>query len=149
MNQMELAREKYPHLIDSVALYRLRNPRSRATSDWTTYGSGSHVRRAICIYCGTTIATCSAKWPATRTFLDAAAEHSAYCASRYVKRNGRSDLTLRMVLDLAVNPLPSLVAKDEARRQRREAATVAAAQRLWCDEATSPAGWRAPEEMEL
>jgi len=99
VTQLKLAREMFPSLSDGVALYRLRNPRSRAVQDWTYDGSGGKVRRAECIYCRQVVATCAAAWPETLMFRARAAEHSKECARDYVKRHGRRGLTLRMVLD--------------------------------------------------
>jgi hypothetical protein len=68
----------------AVAKYRHDNPRSRAYSTWTYYGSTGSVRRATCVFCRRTISTCSANWPETRRFTRDAREHSRACAEAYL-----------------------------------------------------------------
>ena len=59
--------------------YKILNPKSRATQDWTLYGSSGSVRRATCIYCRSIIATCSNNWPATNRFYELIENHSHKC----------------------------------------------------------------------
>lgn len=97
--QLELARRRFAHLDDAVALLRLRQPRSRAIGTWTYRSSTGTVRRAFCSFCARLVATCSAKWPATRSFHYDADAHGAACATLYLERHGHKSVTLRMVLD--------------------------------------------------
>lgn len=69
----------------ALALYRQHHPRSRAVNTWTYNGSTGGVRRATCIFCRREIATCSAKWPETKTFTREADAHGAACALTYLQ----------------------------------------------------------------
>lgn len=60
--------------------YREIHPKSRAVNFWTYYGSTGCVRKATCIFCRNVVATCSNKWPETKTFLREAEEHCEGCS---------------------------------------------------------------------
>lgn len=72
---------RIPSNEEVVAAYRAAYPRSRAVRLWTYTGSSGAVKRATCIACRETIATCSAKWPETETYKRAIPEHLASCGA--------------------------------------------------------------------
>jgi len=63
----------------ALALYRKRNPRSRATSRWSRSNSTGTVTRAHCVACGHFIASCSAKYKPTKTYEREIEQHLASC----------------------------------------------------------------------
>lgn len=67
-----------------VALYRARNPRSRAVAHTHWARSSGHVRRATCIYCRAVVATSCAGYRETKRAARARVEHGARCAEAYV-----------------------------------------------------------------
>lgn len=84
MNNNELLNFVIKNGTNYVSLYRKLNPRSRAVDDWTYYGSSGVVKRATCIYCRRLIATCSAKYPETKSFTRIANEHTKHCKVKWL-----------------------------------------------------------------
>jgi hypothetical protein len=68
--------------LDTIALYRLENPRSRAVDHTTWSGSSAGVRRATCIYCRGVVATSSGKYPETLKSIRARHDHEDQCVAR-------------------------------------------------------------------
>lgn len=74
-----------PNYTAAVIAYRNINPWSRAEAPTTLYGSSSAVRRATCIFCREVIATCSNKWPATKTYEAQIEEHTPECLQEWLE----------------------------------------------------------------
>jgi hypothetical protein len=70
-------------LPEPIRAYRADHPRSRAVRAYTLACSSGTVRRAQCIYCRRVIATCSAAWPMTKTFVADIAQHFCDESLRY------------------------------------------------------------------
>jgi len=104
----------------ALEVYRAKNPRSRATRDWTYYGSTGCVRRATCIYCRRVIATCSQKWPETQQFSDDAEAHTCAEGKRYARAAKR--------LRFQGPPPAPLVLRQVTRNETREQEPTAGAQ---------------------
>ena len=72
--------------------YRAIHPKSRAVNFWTYYGSTGCRRLATCIFCRQIVASCSQKWPETKTFRRQADEHCSQCSLLWYVKGQVEDL---------------------------------------------------------
>lgn len=84
---------KINNIIDFVSLYRKTNPKSRAVNGFTYYGSTGCRRKATCIYCRSVVATCSNKYPETKTFRRQAYEHVFDCQFNWAQKLGKINIS--------------------------------------------------------